>query len=90
MTPSRLVAGLAVAVAAGLAVGAPDFAEPTEAEVHYCGHGTDYDLRHPHFRLEFVDHVDHRGGHSHRVLFHRQMFGDDDWTTDVACPSDDH
>lgn len=90
MTPSRLVAGLVVAAAAGLAVGSPDLAEPAEADVDYCGHGTHYDVRHPHFRLEFVDHVDSRAGHAHRVLFHRQMFGDDDWTTVVACPTAAH
>ena len=90
MTPSRVVAGLAVAAAAGLAAGAPSFPEPAQADVSYCGHGTHYDVRHPHFRLEFVGHVDHRGEHHHRVRFHRQLFGDDDWTTAVACPPGDH
>lgn len=58
---------------------------PVEAHVRHCGHGTHYDLRHPHYRMEFVAQFDRRGRHYHRVLFHRQLLGLEDWTTTIRC-----
>lgn len=85
----RLAVLLAL-VAGTTAAGTTAAGTPAEAHVLYCGHGSHYDLRHPHFRMEFVSEFDRRGGrHYHRVLFHRQLLGSEDWTTTVRCEHDD-
>jgi hypothetical protein len=75
-------------VAGTTAAGSTAAVTPAEAHVRYCGHRSHYDLRHPHFRMEFVSEFDRSGSHHHRVLFHRQLLGIEDWTTIVRCDHD--
>ena len=57
----RLAVLLAL-VAGTTAAGTTATGRPAETHLRYCGHGSHYDLRHPHFRMEFVSEFDRRGG----------------------------
>ena len=83
----RLTVLLALVV--GTTAASSTLGTPAEAHIDYCGHRSHYDLRHPHFRMEFVSEFDRPGGrHYHRVLFHRQLLGVEDWTKVVRCDHD--
>ena len=83
MSRARVVLPLAVVV--GVVVATTAAASPAEARIDYCGHRSDYDLRHPHYRLEFVSGFDRGSRHYHQVRYHQQLLGADDWVTTIPC-----